>query len=85
MYFWVPQSGSIGLGVSILSYAGQVHFGMIADRRVLDAPGRVVERFAPEFEKLLLATTVGVLASRLRQLPSPRIDTVQQRPRIRPQ
>jgi WS/DGAT/MGAT family acyltransferase len=67
MYFWVPQSGSIGLGVSILSYAGQVHFGMIADRRVLDAPGRVVERFAPEFEKLLLATTVGVLASRLRR------------------
>jgi WS/DGAT/MGAT family acyltransferase len=106
MYFWVPQSGSIGLGISILSYAGQVHFGMISDRRVLDAPGRVVERFAPEFEKLLLAATVGVLASRtrvakglkargkaarkkaaarLRQLPSPRIDTVQQSPRIRPQ
>ena len=107
MYFWVPQSGSIGLGISILSYAGQVHFGMISDRRVLDAPGPVVERFAPEFEKLLLAATMGVLANRprapsggrrapgkaarkkaatrLRQLPSPRIDTVQQSPRIRPQ
>jgi hypothetical protein len=107
MHFWVPQSGSIGLGISILSYAGQVHFGMISDRRVLAAPGPVVERFAPEFEKLLLAATVGVLASRprapsggrkapgkaarkkaapsLRQLPSPRIDTVQQSPRIRPQ
>ena len=107
MYFWVPQSGSIGLGISILSYAGQVHFGMISDRRVLDAPGPVVERFAPEFEKLLLAATMGVLASRprapsggrrapgkagrkkaatrLRQIPSPRIDTVQQSPRIRPQ
>jgi WS/DGAT/MGAT family acyltransferase len=106
MHFWVPQSGSIGLGISILSYAGQVHFGMISDRRVLDAPGGVVERFAPEFEKLLLAATVGVLASRppspqgrkarrkvaqkkaakrLREVPSPRIDTVQQSSRIRPQ
>jgi hypothetical protein len=106
MYFWVPQSGYIGLGISILSYAGQVHLGMISDRRVLDAPGQVVERFAPEFEKLLLAATVGALASRprtpksrkarskaaqkkaaphLRQVPSPRIDTVQQSRRIRPQ
>jgi hypothetical protein len=106
MHYWVPQSGSIGLGISILSYAGQVHFGMISDRRVLDAPGGVVERFAPEFEKLLLAATVGVLASRprtpqgrkarrkaahkkaarrLREIPSPRIDTVQQSSRIRPQ
>jgi WS/DGAT/MGAT family acyltransferase len=66
MYFWVPQSGSIGLGISILSYAGQVYFGMISDRKVLDAPGRVVERFVPEFERLLLATTVGRLASRRR-------------------
>jgi WS/DGAT/MGAT family acyltransferase len=64
MYFWVPQSGSIGLGVSILSYAGQVFFGMIADRKLVKAPAEVVARFAPEFEKLLLAATVGTLAQR---------------------
>jgi len=29
--FWVPQSGNIGVGVSILSYAGNVEFGLIAD------------------------------------------------------
>jgi WS/DGAT/MGAT family acyltransferase len=29
MMFWVPQTGSIGLGMSILSYNGQVHFGLI--------------------------------------------------------
>jgi WS/DGAT/MGAT family acyltransferase len=81
MYFWVPQSGSIGLGLSILSYAGQVHFGMIADRALVPAPARVVERFPAEFEKLLLATVVGALA--LRKLPKPRIDTVQQRARNR--
>jgi WS/DGAT/MGAT family acyltransferase len=83
MYFWVPQSGSIGVGISILSYADQVHFGMIADRALAAAPAKVVERFPAEFEKLLLATVVGALA--LRKLPSPRIDTVQQAARNRPQ
>lgn len=83
MYFWVPQSGSIGLGLSILSYAGQVHFGMIADRTLVPSPAEVVARFPAEFEKLLLATVVGALA--LRKLPKPRIDTVQQRARNRPQ
>ena len=27
--FWVPQSGDIGMGVSILSYNGEVQFGLI--------------------------------------------------------
>jgi WS/DGAT/MGAT family acyltransferase len=83
MYFWVPQSGSIGLGISVLSYAGQVHFGMIADRTLLPSPAEVVNRFPTEFEKLLLATVVGALS--LRKLPKPRIDTVQQRARNQPQ
>jgi hypothetical protein len=83
MYFWVPQSGSIGLGLSILSYAGQVHFGMIADRSLVPSPAEVVERLPAEFEKLLLATVMGALA--LRELPKSRIDTVQQKGRNRPQ
>ena len=51
--FWVPQSGSIGIGVSILSYDGQVQFGLITDKNMVDDPERIVERFALEFEKLL--------------------------------
>jgi diacylglycerol O-acyltransferase / wax synthase len=64
MHFWVPQSGSIGVGVSLLSYAGQVHAGLIADRRCVPDPGRLVRQLAPEFEQLLLATTVGLLGTR---------------------
>jgi diacylglycerol O-acyltransferase len=64
MYFWVPQSGSIGLGLSLLSYAGQVYFGIISDRQLVEDPDELVARFAPEFEKLLLATTVGALAAK---------------------
>jgi diacylglycerol O-acyltransferase / wax synthase len=51
--FWVPQSGDIGMGVSILSYAGGVQFGLITDARMCPDPDAIVERFAPEFEQLM--------------------------------
>ncbi len=54
--FWVPSSGDIGVGVSILSYAGGVQFGLITDRKLCPEPQQVIDRFAPEFEKLLLVT-----------------------------
>jgi hypothetical protein len=54
--FWVPQNGSIGVGISILSYNGNVHFGLIADAKLVADPESVVQRFAGEFEKLVLAT-----------------------------
>jgi WS/DGAT/MGAT family acyltransferase len=49
---WVPQSGDIGMGVSILSYDGQVQFGMITDRGLCPDPGRISARFGAEFERL---------------------------------
>ena len=52
--FWVPQSGNIGVGVSILSYAGSVQFGLITDTQLCAQPQRIVDAFAPEFEKLIL-------------------------------
>ena len=51
--FWVPQTGSIGLGISILSYNGRVHFGLISDARLMPDPDSVIRRFEPEFDKLL--------------------------------
>jgi len=59
LMFWVPQSGDIGLGVSILSYDGAVRFGIAADRGLCPDPHRVSGRFAAEFEKLLLATLMS--------------------------
>jgi diacylglycerol O-acyltransferase len=52
---WVPQSGDIGIGVSILSYDGGVQFGLIADRALCANPRQIIDRFEPEFEKLVLA------------------------------
>ena len=36
--FWVPQSGDVGLGVSILSYGGGVQFGVITDGTLCPEP-----------------------------------------------
>jgi diacylglycerol O-acyltransferase / wax synthase len=57
--FWVPQSGDIGMGVSVLSYAGGVQFGLITDARLCPDPEAIVERFGPEFEKLLWLTLMA--------------------------
>ena len=59
LMFWVPQSGDIGLGVSILSYGGEVRFGVAADRGLCPDPERVSGRFAGEFETLVLATLMS--------------------------
>ena len=52
--FWVPQSGDIGMGLSILTYAGRVQFGLITDTGLCPDPEAIIANFAPEFEKLLM-------------------------------
>jgi WS/DGAT/MGAT family acyltransferase len=56
--FWVPQSGDIGVGVSILSYNGGVQFGLITDEALCDEPQAIIDGFAPEFDKLILALSM---------------------------
>jgi len=64
-FFWVPQAGSIAVGISLLTYDGRVHFGFSADRNLIPAPREVARCFAEEFEKLLLCAVTGQLATRL--------------------
>ena len=59
LMFWVPQSGDIGVGVSIISYNGAVQFGVITDRALCPDPERVTARFGAEFEKLVLTTLMA--------------------------
>jgi diacylglycerol O-acyltransferase len=54
--FWVPASGHIGVGVSILSYAGGVQFALMTDSKLCPDPQAIIDRFQPEFDKLLLVT-----------------------------
>jgi WS/DGAT/MGAT family acyltransferase len=54
--FWVPQSGSVGLGVSILSYGGSVQFGVISDATLCPEPQKIIDEFEPEFARLAMIT-----------------------------
>jgi diacylglycerol O-acyltransferase len=53
MVFWVPQSGSIGMGLSIYSYAGEVTIGVITDEKRVPDPEKIVDGFVDEFNRLL--------------------------------
>jgi len=53
--FWVPQSGHLGLGISILSYAGGVMLGVATDEGLVPDPEKIVDAFKAEFEGLRVA------------------------------
>ncbi len=56
MMFWVPQTGSIGMGISIISYRGQVFCGLITDHKLVPDPETVMAHFLEEFDNLLHLT-----------------------------
>lgn len=53
LLFWVPQSGRMGLGVSIFSYDGRVVVGVATDAGLVPDPERLVEAFADEYAHLV--------------------------------
>lgn len=55
--FWVPQSGNIGIGMSILSYAGTVQFGITVDKAIHADPNAVMDYFRQSFEALCKTAT----------------------------
>jgi len=57
--FWVPQSGTIGMGISILSYDGGVQFGIVTDRNLVADPEPVAQLFARQFDQLLYVILLG--------------------------
>jgi hypothetical protein len=57
--FWVPQSGRIGLGISIISYRGEVSLGVMVDDGLVSEPERLIAAFASEFEALAAAPVYG--------------------------
>lgn len=49
---WVPQSAGLAMGVSILSYNGQVMIGVTTDAGLIPDPERIVENVMVEFATL---------------------------------
>jgi WS/DGAT/MGAT family acyltransferase len=52
--FWVPQSGEVGIGLSILSYDGHIQFGIVADKNLITSPDDLATYF--EHSLIELAT-----------------------------
>jgi diacylglycerol O-acyltransferase / wax synthase len=53
MMFWIPRYGGIGVGISILSYAGQVRLGVLSDSGIVPEPEDIIAAFHDEFDALL--------------------------------
>ncbi|GGY74588.1 WS/DGAT/MGAT family O-acyltransferase [Marinobacter zhanjiangensis] len=64
---WVPQSGGIGLGLSILSYDGTVQFGIVADKSVVSDIEKVVHDVLIQFETLAQSITPASKPARRRR------------------
>jgi hypothetical protein len=50
--FWVPSTGRIGLGISIISYNGEVTLGISVDEGLIAEPAQITARFREEIELL---------------------------------
>jgi len=51
--FWVPVAGLLGLGVSIISYDGEVMLGVATDTAIVKDPEIITQNFQKEVEILL--------------------------------
>jgi len=51
--FWVPQSARLGMGLSILSYAGEVRVGVVTDAGLVPDPEGLVAGMHQEFHTML--------------------------------
>lgn len=60
--FWVPQSGHIGMGISIISYAGQVTVGMMVDEKLAPDAETLAACFAAEMAALARAAAAQTMA-----------------------
>jgi len=52
MTFWEPESGGLGVGVSIYSYAGDITVGVVADRNLVARPAELIAAFGHAFVEL---------------------------------
>ena len=70
--FWVPCAGHLGLGVSLLSYAGQVWVGVQSDVGLVPDPERIISAFEEELEALRLRHSSRKIVRRRARAPSAR-------------
>jgi diacylglycerol O-acyltransferase / wax synthase len=63
LMFWVPRAGTVGLGVSIISYNGTVRLGVATDARLTPDPQAIVRGLHEEFDTLKALSTGDAAAA----------------------
>ncbi len=53
LVFFVPQSAGLGIGISIMTYAGQIQMGVIADAGLIPDPEPITHDIATELRLLI--------------------------------
>lgn len=71
IFFWVPQAGRVGIGISICSYAGRVRLGVGSDAGLVPDPEHIVDGFHDEFEAMRR------LAGRTGEMPAATVEPAQ--------
>lgn len=51
--YWVPQSAQLGLGLSLMSYAGQIRLGVATDAAIVSDPDQIVTDFMVCLEEII--------------------------------
>jgi diacylglycerol O-acyltransferase len=69
--FWVPHPASLGLGVSILTYAGEVVIGVRADSAVMPEPAVLVRLFEEGLGAIVPGCAGGLRDRRVRRGAEP--------------
>ena len=52
LMFWVPQAGRVSLGLSIISYAGEVMMGIVTDSGLITDPNKILDGFDTDYNYL---------------------------------
>jgi hypothetical protein len=53
MTFFVPQSAMLGVGISIMTYAGEIQMGVIADAGLVPDPTAITHDITEELRALI--------------------------------
>jgi hypothetical protein len=61
LMFWVPRSGDVSIGISIISYAGIVTLGIATDNRVAPDPEKITQYFNEDFALFMQLAKEDVL------------------------
>jgi WS/DGAT/MGAT family acyltransferase len=69
LMFWVPQSGNIGLGISIISYNGKVNLGIMVDEQLVPDPQKIIDGFELELLELERRMLYASASSAYEQAP----------------